>query len=283
MKYSGSEAGHQEREKWILERKIQWFSEKDPSRGVRIYTGREKRLQLQEQGIWKRAPQRHRLGRASRLRILNRAPHSQPRAQQGFEPVRHRTRAMAGMNDMDEQKRGSHLKPTGRFLQFSGKRKGGWETGGQCWGGGRGIAGETLELPPVNTTFSPAPWAHLRHRFPWTLSNGASCITESDSTGAEGGICIGLNSQGHWQIIGPLFSHTPVMLLLFTLESNPPFAPWLFTFAEGLCIYILPVSLALQRCIFDNFTQLWKKIVFNNWKNTFLCYVSTAIIYRIRN
>ena len=143
MKYRWSEAGHQEREKWILERKIQCFSEKDPSWGVRIYTGREKRLQLQEQGVRERAPQRHRLGRASRLRILNKASHSQPRTQQGFEPVRHRTRAMAGMNAMDEQKRGSHLKPSGRFLQFSGKRKGGWETGGQCWGGGRGRAGET--------------------------------------------------------------------------------------------------------------------------------------------
>lgn len=176
MKYRWSEAGHQEREKWILERKIQRFSEKDPFWGVRIYTGREKRLQLQEQGVWKRAPQRHRLGRASRLRILNKAFHSQPRTQQGFEPVRHRTRAMVGMNDMDEQKRGCHLKPSGRFLQFSGKRKGGWETGGQCWGGGRGVAGETLEPPLVNTTFSPTSWAHLRHGFPWTLSNGASCI-----------------------------------------------------------------------------------------------------------
>ena len=135
--------------------------------------------------------------------------------------MRHRTRAMGGINDMDWQKRGCHLKPSGKFLQFPGKRKRGWEIGGQRWGGARGTAGETLDPPLGNTTFSPTPWAHLTHGFPWPLSDGASCIY-SDSPGAKGRICTVLNSQGHWQIISPLFSHVPVTLLSFTLEYQPP-------------------------------------------------------------
>lgn len=54
MKYRWSEGVHQEREKGILKRKIQSFSEKDPSRGDRIYIGREQRLQFREPAVMKR-------------------------------------------------------------------------------------------------------------------------------------------------------------------------------------------------------------------------------------
>ena len=202
--------------------------------------------------------------------ILNQASHSQPRAQQSFQ-TRKTQNQNCGRNEWlaQAEERLSRGEATWEVSAVFWGEEMRVETGGQHWGWGRGGSGRDTGTSACQH-YLPANSLGLSKT--WIPLNTVKCRLlhlESGSTGARGGICIVLNSQGHLQIIGPLLSYPPVTLLPFSSRTST-FSLCSLISSHSLknCVLLHSQFHLLPRCvIFVNFTQLWEKIVFNNWKN----------------